>query len=104
MDRRAPIAVAVFKVGARLDQAALDELEEVLFSADFGVETVEEVTGEKVPVEYGPRREGDPPALLADPTLAKDVLGWEARHKDVRDMVRTAWQWMSSPGKGRYKR
>ena len=32
--------------GARLDQAALDQLEEVLFSADFGVETVEEVTEE----------------------------------------------------------
>ena len=28
--------------GAKLDQAALDQLEEALYTADFGVETVEE--------------------------------------------------------------
>ncbi len=68
------------------------------------IDAVEEVTGRKVPVEYGPRREGDPPALLADPTLAKQQLGWEARHKDVRDMVRSAWQWMNGPNRGRFER
>lgn len=66
------------------------------------IEAAEEVTGKKVPIQYGPRREGDPPALLADPSLAKETLGWEARHKDVRDMVRTAWEWMSGPHQGRF--
>ncbi|BCX49205.1 UDP-glucose 4-epimerase GalE [Haloferula helveola] len=68
------------------------------------IEAVEEVTGKEVPVKYGPRREGDPPQLLADPQLAKDVLGWEAAHKDVRDMVRSAWAWMSGPNQGHYRK
>lgn len=66
------------------------------------IAAVEEVTGKKVPVQYGPRRAGDPPELLADPRLAKELLGWEAQHRDVRDMVRTAWTWLSGPRGGRY--
>ncbi len=66
------------------------------------IAAVEEVTGKKVPVQYGPRRAGDPPELLADPRLAKELLGWEAQHRDVRDMVRTAWTWISGPRGGRY--
>ena len=66
------------------------------------ISAVEEITGKTVPVEYGPRRAGDPPELLADPSHAKEVLGWVAEHRDVRDMVRTAWAWVSGPRGGRY--
>ncbi len=66
------------------------------------ISAAEEVTGRTVPVKYGPRREGDPPQLLADPSYSKQVLGWEARHKDVRDMVRSAWAWMDGPKKGHF--
>lgn len=72
------------------------------FSVKEVISAVEEVTGKSVPVRYGPRRAGDPDALVADPRLAKEVLGWEARHKDVRDMVRPAWAWMCAPGGGRF--
>jgi UDP-glucose 4-epimerase len=68
------------------------------------IDAAEEVTGKKVPVKYGPRREGDPPQLLADPRLAKDVLGWEASRKDVREMVRGAWAWMNGPNAGHFKK
>ena len=37
--------------GAKLDQAALDQLEEALYTADFGVETVEEII-EEIQVAY----------------------------------------------------
>lgn len=67
------------------------------------ISAVEQVTGRQVPVKYSPRRAGDPPQLLADPSFAKQTLGWEAVHKDVRDMVRSAWAWMSGPRKGRYE-
>lgn len=66
------------------------------------IQAAEEVTGKTVPVRYGDRREGDPAALVADPSLAKKLLGWEAKRKDVREMVRPAWMWMSGPGAGRY--
>jgi len=66
------------------------------------IAAAEEVTGLKVPVVYGPRREGDPAMLVADPTLAREVLGWSAQHKDVREMVRPAWTWISGPHRGRF--
>ncbi len=66
------------------------------------IAAVEEVTGLPVPVKYGPRRAGDPDSLVADPTLAKQVLGWQATRKDVREMVRSAWLWSSGPGRGKY--
>lgn len=66
------------------------------------ISAVEEVTGKKVPVKYGPRRAGDPDSLVADPALAKELLGWEASRKDIRDMVRPAWLWASGPNHGRF--
>ena len=66
------------------------------------IAAVEEVTGKSVPVKYGPRRPGDPDSLVADPSLAQQVLGWQAVHKDVREMVRPAWRWMQGPGQGRF--
>lgn len=66
------------------------------------IDAAEEVTGQKVPVQYGERREGDPPRLVADPSLAAEALGWVAKHKDIRNILRPAWVWMSGPRKGRY--
>lgn len=54
--------------------------------------TIEAVTGAKVPFRIGPRRVGDPPELVADPTRAENALGWKAA-RSLRDIVQTAWQW-----------
>jgi UDP-glucose 4-epimerase len=67
------------------------------------IDAVEEVTGKTVPLRYGPRRPGDPAMLVAEPSRAKTLLGWEASHKDVRDMVQSAWAWISGPNGGRFK-
>jgi UDP-glucose-4-epimerase GalE len=53
---------------------------------------VEEVTGAKVPRRTGPRRPGDPPTLVADPTRAQAVLHWKAT-RSLREIVQTAWAW-----------
>ncbi len=66
------------------------------------ISAVEAVSGKTVPVKYGPRREGDPASLVADPSLAKELLGWVAARKDIRDMVGPAWLWASGPNHGRY--
>lgn len=63
------------------------------FSVKEIIATAEKVTGKTVPVEYGPRREGDAIALYADPSAARAALGWEAKYKDPEEIIRTAWAW-----------
>lgn len=62
----------------------------------------EQVTGKAVPVRYGPRREGDPASLVADPSYAKEALGWVAQHRDITGILSSAWAWADGPRGGRY--
>ena len=55
------------------------------------VRAVEEVTGEKVPYVLGPRREGDPPSLVAASGKLRAELGWTPRYADLRTIVAHAW-------------
>ena len=57
------------------------------------ISTVEEVTGNSVPRRVGPRRAGDPPALVADPRRAETLLQWKAK-RTLRETISTAWNWM----------
>lgn len=50
----------------------------------------------RVPFRDAPRRAGDPPSLVADPSLARQVLGWEAQHSSLEEIVRSAWEWQAS--------
>jgi UDP-glucose-4-epimerase GalE len=51
------------------------------------VDAAEEVLGKTVPRSVGPRRAGDPSQLVADPTRAKDVLGWTAKRSDLATIL-----------------
>ncbi|MCX6634741.1 MAG: UDP-glucose 4-epimerase GalE [Acidobacteria bacterium] len=53
---------------------------------------VEQVTGEKVPHTMGPRRAGDAAVLVADSNKLQSTLGWKPRYTDLRDIVRTAFE------------
>lgn len=66
------------------------------------INAAEKVTGKKVPVRFGPRREGDPPELIADPSLALATFGWSAKRKDVLEIVGSAWAWMNGSNHGRF--
>ncbi len=57
------------------------------------VRTVEAVTGRPVRTMPSPRRDGDPPVLVADPERACQVLKWKAEMTGLTDIVRTAVQW-----------
>ena len=72
------------------------------FSVREILQAAEAVTGKTIPVSYGPRRAGDPPELVCDPARARAVLGWEARHRDPRGHIESAWKWMTGPRRGRY--
>lgn len=57
------------------------------------IDTVERVTGRRVPWTLGPRRAGDPAVLYAAPHKAKAELHWRPRFADLESIVRTAWAW-----------
>ena len=61
---------------------------------------VERVAGRPVPVRYGPRRDGDPPVLVADPARANQMLGWRTEHSGLETILRSAWHWHAELGKG----
>ena len=60
------------------------------------IHAVEEVTGRKVPYVFGPRREGDPPALVAASEKLRTRLGWTPRYTDLRTIVDHAWKFAAS--------
>jgi len=60
------------------------------------VRAVEEVTGKKVPYTTGPRREGDPPALVAASDKLRSKLGWKPQYTDLRTIVEHAWRFEES--------
>ncbi len=74
-------ASEVFNVGTGSGHSVLEVLD-----------AVERVTGEKVPHTIGPRREGDPPSLVADPQRLESVLRWSPKRSDLDRIVADAWQ------------
>lgn len=64
------------------------------------IEVCSTVTGCPVSVIEGPRRAGDPPALVAAAHLAQKELGWKPRYTSLHEMVETAWRWHRSHPNG----
>ena len=64
------------------------------------IEACREVTGHEIPEVMGKRREGDPPELIANASLAKELLGWTPKYTDVKSIVETAWKWHQSHPNG----
>ena len=56
-------------------------------------------SGRAVPYEVMPRRAGDVAACFADPTLAREMLGWQAQH-DLNRMCADSWRWQSMNPQG----
>ena len=65
------------------------------FSVREVIQSVERVTGRPLPVEELPRRPGDPPAVVADPSRIKSELAWTPRYEALDEIVRTAYAWES---------
>jgi len=56
----------------------------------------EAVCGRSISWREAPRRTGDPPILVADPSRAIERLGWRAHCSDLRTIIRTALIWHES--------
>ena len=51
------------------------------------------ITGLQIDARDAPRRPGDPPMLVADASLAEDLLGWSAERSDLATIIGDAWRW-----------
>ena len=63
------------------------------FSVKEMIEAAKEATGKDIKVEMGSRRAGDPAQLIASSEKARNILGWNPRYTDVRQVIGTAWTW-----------
>ncbi len=57
------------------------------------VDLAKKITGVDFTVTEEDRRDGDPPALVADSSLIQQLLGWKPEHDDLEYIIRTAWAW-----------
>src|SRR4051794_1857693 len=63
------------------------------FSVRQVVDAAAAVVGRAIPETVGPRRVGDPPVLVADPSRANAILGWSAARPTLEEMIGSAWAW-----------
>lgn len=83
---------------------ALDKLDASLGAINLGTkegfsvqqiaDAVTRVTGKDLNVAYGPKREGDPAALVADSSKAQRLVDWDPKRSNLDDMISSAWEWM----------
>jgi UDP-glucose 4-epimerase len=64
------------------------------------IEAVERIGGRPVPHAFGPRRAGDPAALVASTARLRRDTGWAPRFGSLDDIVRTAWAWHEAHPQG----
>ncbi len=61
------------------------------FSNKQVIEAVRQVTGHPVPIEWSPRRPGDPAALYASSERIRAELGWKPQRAELTEIVADAW-------------
>jgi UDP-glucose 4-epimerase len=62
------------------------------FSVKQVLEAATAIVGSEIPHRYGPRRAGDPPALVASYEHAASLLDWEPQRGTLDEMIGSAWQ------------
>ena len=63
------------------------------FSVKEMVEAAREATGEAIPAKIVARRPGDPDSLIAASQKARKILKWNPQYDDVKEIIKTAWNW-----------
>ncbi len=57
------------------------------------LDAVDRVTNSRIERRMAPRREGDPPRLVSDPSRIKTMLPWQPRHADLGTIIEHALAW-----------
>ena len=66
------------------------------FSVREVLDVVRKRSGKEFEIEIMPRREGDPPVLVADASRIRDVLGWTPQYDNLDTIVEHELQWLES--------
>lgn len=66
------------------------------FSVREVINICSDVTGSAINVIEGPRRAGDPPALVAAAEKASSILDWKPAYTGLHEIVESAWRWHRS--------
>jgi UDP-glucose 4-epimerase len=56
------------------------------------VHAIETISNIRLPIEFAPRRDGDPPTLVADNAKARAILRWQPIY-ELENIVKSAWAW-----------
>ncbi len=70
------------------------------YSVKEVLDAARRVTGKNIPVEVGPRREGDPAQLYANADKLREATGWSPNYTDIDAIVQTAWEWFKTNPQG----
>jgi UDP-glucose 4-epimerase len=68
------------------------------FSVLEVVAAFERACGHPVPKAFAPRRDGDVACVYADPTRARELLGWRAT-RELDAICADAWRWQQAGGR-----
>ena len=63
------------------------------YSVKEVIDACEKAVRSDIPFTIGPRREGDPPTLVASSQKARDELGWTPAHDSIEEIAQSAWNW-----------
>ena len=63
------------------------------FSVRQVLDTVEQVSSERLSIVEAGRRAGDPANLVADNRAIREVLNWTPQYDDLAIICRTAYNW-----------
>jgi UDP-glucose 4-epimerase len=70
------------------------------FSVSEVIAAVQSVTGKEIPTREAPRREGDPPMLVAASEKIRSELGWEPAKPGLEAIVADAWAFAQDRPRG----
>ena len=64
------------------------------------IETARRITGLPIRTRIEGPRPGDPARLVADPSRAKAILGWQPTMSDLDTIIQSAWAWRKKCPRG----
>ena len=64
------------------------------------VKAARRVTGAAIPAKVCPKRPGDPARLVASSKLAEVQMGWKPKYPELKDIIKSSWQWRKEHPQG----